>query len=211
MAKGKKKGNKRQFTNFELENEEVDEKKAQEALKFAEADEEESEEEVDEGPRKAASATDGLIEVANPNRGGAVSAVSAKKVDLNKKVELSRRQREELQKEEARRRYQKLHAEGKTDEAKADLARLAIIKRKREADRAKREAEEKARKEMGASKKKAKDDEKEVEAVTSKLSSMEIKKMKPPQLKEALKERSLPIQGNKADLVKRLVEYENGR
>lgn len=40
--------------------------------------------------------------------------------------------REAIEKEQARQRYEKLHAEGKTDEARADLARLAIVKKQRE-------------------------------------------------------------------------------
>ena len=40
--------------------------------------------------------------------------------------------REAIEKEQARQRYEKLHAEGKTDEARADLARLAIIRKQRE-------------------------------------------------------------------------------
>nr|XP_017109783.2 28 kDa heat- and acid-stable phosphoprotein [Drosophila bipectinata] len=84
-----------------------------------------------------------LIEIENPNRlskntsaqgnGGAVP-----------KPELSRREREEIEKQKARRRYEKLHAQGKTTEAKADLARLALIRQEREAAAAKREAEKKA-------------------------------------------------------------------
>ena len=35
----------------------------------------------------------------------------------------------------------KLHAEGKTDEARNDLARLAIIREQREAERARKQAE----------------------------------------------------------------------
>lgn len=40
--------------------------------------------------------------------------------------------REEIEKQKAKERYMKLHLEGKTDQAKADLARLAIIKKQRE-------------------------------------------------------------------------------
>ena len=40
--------------------------------------------------------------------------------------------REAIEKEQARQRYEKLHAEGKTDEARADLARLAIVRKQRE-------------------------------------------------------------------------------
>lgn len=50
--------------------------------------------------------------------------------------------REELEKQEARRRYQALHLAGKTEEAQADLARLAIIRRQRE-EAAKKKEEEK--------------------------------------------------------------------
>lgn len=40
--------------------------------------------------------------------------------------------REELEKQQARARYNALHIAGKTDEARADLARLAIIRQQRE-------------------------------------------------------------------------------
>ncbi|GAA5864916.1 hypothetical protein JCM1840_004948 [Sporobolomyces johnsonii] len=77
----------------------------------------------------------------------------SKPANLNKgaPVVMSRREREEKQKAEAKERYQKLHAAGKTDEARADLARLAAIRKQREAakaakekDAASKEAEQKA-------------------------------------------------------------------
>ena len=46
-----------------------------------------------------------------------------------------------MQAQQAKERYQKMHAEGKTDEAKADLARLSLIKEKREQEAARRKAE----------------------------------------------------------------------
>lgn len=46
---------------------------------------------------------------------------------------------------EAKRKYQALTAAGKTDEAKADLARLAIIRQQREEAAKKREMELKGR------------------------------------------------------------------
>ena len=60
--------------------------------------------------------------------------------------QLSRREREAVQAQQAKERYQKMHAEGKTDEAKADMARLKLIREKRDAEAARRqaEAEEKA-------------------------------------------------------------------
>lgn len=60
--------------------------------------------------------------------------------------------REQLEKQRAIANYQKLHAAGKTDEARADLARLAIIKQQRE-EAAKRREEEKRQKEMAQQKK----------------------------------------------------------
>lgn len=44
-----------------------------------------------------------------------------------------------------------------------------------------------------------------------KISSMEIKKMNGDALKEALKERNLDVQGQKKDLMKRLIDYEAAR
>lgn len=83
---------------------------------------------------------DGLIEINNPNR----TRKTTKKVtelDSTSQTTLSRREREELEKQEAQVRYQKLHAEGKTEQAQRDLARLAIIRKQREeAARKKEEA-----------------------------------------------------------------------
>lgn len=55
--------------------------------------------------------------------------------------QLSRREREAIEAQQARERYMKLHAEGKTEEARADLARLALVRERREAERARKEAE----------------------------------------------------------------------
>ena len=57
----------------------------------------------------------------------------------------SRKEREARQAEEARIRYQEMHLAGKTAEAKADLARLAEVRRRREeaAQRAKKDKEDK--------------------------------------------------------------------
>ena len=51
---------------------------------------------------------------------------------------------ETAEKEAAARRYEKLQAEGKTDQAIKDLARLEIIRKQREESKKKREAEEAA-------------------------------------------------------------------
>ncbi|KAI9429019.1 casein kinase substrate phosphoprotein PP28-domain-containing protein, partial [Lactarius indigo] len=75
--------------------------------------------------------------IANPNRLTKKLNIS----DLSAPRELTRREREQKEKQEAKDRYWKLHLEGKTDQAKADLSRLARIREEREAAAAKRKAE----------------------------------------------------------------------
>ncbi|XP_011859548.1 PREDICTED: 28 kDa heat- and acid-stable phosphoprotein-like [Vollenhovia emeryi] len=113
--------------------------------------ESESESETEAGKAKG---VENLIQVENPNR---VQKKTKKLSQLNQsldtaKPELSRREREQLEKQRAYANYQKLHAAGKTDEARADLARLAIIKQQRE-EAAKRREEEKKQKEIAQQKK----------------------------------------------------------
>ncbi|CAG8790971.1 10354_t:CDS:2, partial [Dentiscutata erythropus] len=84
-----------------------------------------------------------IIGSENPNR--------AKKDNLraseisNAPREMTRREREAAEKEAARQRYWKLHLEGKTEQAKSDLARLAIIKKQREEAAIQRKAEAEAK------------------------------------------------------------------
>ncbi|CAJ0763003.1 9176_t:CDS:2, partial [Entrophospora sp. SA101] len=81
-----------------------------------------------------------LIEIDNPNR--TLRKDNLKASDMsNITPEMSRREREAAEKEAARQRYWKLHKEGKTEQAKTDLARLAIIKKEREEAAMKRKAE----------------------------------------------------------------------
>lgn len=108
--------------------------------------ESESEEESDDNKKGVA----GLIQIENPNR----RQLKAKKLatlnetlDTAEPAQLSRREREELERQRKKLHYQKLQAEGKTDEARADLARLAIIKQQR-AEAAKKREDEKKEKEM---------------------------------------------------------------
>ncbi|KAJ7701509.1 casein kinase substrate phosphoprotein PP28-domain-containing protein [Mycena rosella] len=77
----------------------------------------------------------------NPNHVGKKMNIS----DLGAPRELSRREREQKEKQDAKDRYWKLHVAGKTDEAKADLGRLAKIRAEREAAAAKRQAETEAK------------------------------------------------------------------
>ena len=51
----------------------------------------------------------------------------------------SRRERESMEAAQAKERYRKLHEAGKTDEAKADLARLRLIREKRETEAARKQ------------------------------------------------------------------------
>ncbi|XP_059413306.1 28 kDa heat- and acid-stable phosphoprotein-like [Carassius carassius] len=85
-----------------------------------------------------------LIEIENPNR----AAQKTKKVtdiELEGPRQLSRREREEIEKQKAKERYMKMHLVGKTDQAKNDLARLAIIRKQREEAARKKEEERKAK------------------------------------------------------------------
>uniref|UniRef100_A0A9J7XZK9 Pdgfa associated protein 1a n=1 Tax=Cyprinus carpio carpio TaxID=630221 RepID=A0A9J7XZK9_CYPCA len=141
------KGRGKQFSNPE----EIDrqmkaqrEKEENEGAERGSSSESEEESSSDDEPKKKG--IEGLIEIENPNR---VSQKSKKvvEIDVNAPKELSRREREEIEKQKAKERYMKLHLEGKTDQARADLARLAIIKKQREdaarkRDELRKEAEE---------------------------------------------------------------------
>lgn len=106
------------------------------AIRNGDVVEQDSDEEQTIGPVKPkgdSSGTKGLIKTENPN--------AVKRDEAKEGVEMSRRQREELDKQAAKRRYEELHKAGKTDEAKADLARLEEVKQRR-ADATKKKAEE---------------------------------------------------------------------
>ncbi|CAM9907500.1 unnamed protein product [Chrysoparadoxa australica] len=148
----------------------------------------------------------GIIETQNPN---AISKANKMKKVKNldadaAPVELTRREREAVEAQARKDHYEKLHKEGKTDEAKSDLARLAEVKARREAALAKKLKAEEA----------AKDAEDKVKAAAGKddkdsgfpvFSAIEIKKMNPAKLKEVLKERGESTQGSKKDLQTRLL------
>ncbi|KAM6956917.1 pdgfa associated protein 1b [Aplochiton taeniatus] len=87
---------------------------------------------------------EGLIDIENPNR---VVQKSKKVTDieLDEPRQLSRREREEIEKQKAKEHYMKMHLAGKTDQAKADLARLAIIRKQREEAARKKEEERKGK------------------------------------------------------------------
>ncbi|KAI1848427.1 hypothetical protein JX266_005733 [Neoarthrinium moseri] len=66
---------------------------------------------------------------------------------------MSRKERESMEAQQAKERYRKLHEAGKTDEAKADLARLRLIREKREAEAARKQAEREEQEAQNAAKK----------------------------------------------------------
>ncbi|GAV64030.1 PP28 domain-containing protein [Cephalotus follicularis] len=108
-------------------------------------EESESEEEVEEEAEKR-KGIQGIIDIENPNLVKPKN-VKAKDVDIGKTTELSRREREEIEKQKAHERYMRLQEQGKTEQAKKDLERLALIRQQR-ADAAKKREEEKAAKEL---------------------------------------------------------------
>ncbi|XP_073684508.1 pdgfa associated protein 1a [Garra rufa] len=157
MPRGGKKGHKgrgKQFSNPEEIDRQMKAQRELEANGGAERESSsESEEETssdEEQPKRKG--VEGLIDIENPNR---VSHKSKKvvEIDVNAPKELSRREREEIEKQKAKERYMKLHLEGKTEQARADLARLAIIKKQRE-DAAKKRDELRKEKEAEEAKSK---------------------------------------------------------
>ncbi|XWS52129.1 hypothetical protein CRYUN_Cryun11dG0040600 [Craigia yunnanensis] len=116
-------------------------KKQEAEVEEEEEESEEEVEEVEEEPEKR-KGTQGLIEIENPNLAKQKN-VKAKDVDMGKTTELSRREREEIEKQKAHERYMKLQEQGKTEQARKDLDRLALIRQQR-ADAAKKREEEKA-------------------------------------------------------------------
>ncbi|XP_009792986.1 uncharacterized protein [Nicotiana sylvestris] len=111
----------------------------------SEESEEESEEDSD-GETEKRKGTEGIIEIQNPNLVKPKN-VKAKNVDIEKTTELSRREREEIEKQQAHERYMRLQEQGKTEQARKDLDRLALIRQQR-AEAAKKREEEKAAKEQ---------------------------------------------------------------
>lgn len=157
MPRGGKKGHKgrgKQFSNpEEIDRQMKAQRELEEGAGAEKGSSSESEEESSsDDDSKRRSGVEGLIEIENPNR---VSQKSKKvtELDLNAPRELSRREREEIEKQKSKERYMKLHYEGKTEQARADLARLAIIRKQRE-EAAKKKEE--LRKEKEAEEAKAK-------------------------------------------------------
>ncbi len=114
----------------------------------------------------------------------------------------------------------KLQAAGQTQEAKDDLARLAEVRKRREAaaiaggssglpgapDKVNEsESDGQNKVEEGDSRK---DDSEIGKNDFPKLDALQIKKMNPTKLKELLKQRGESLQGSKKDLMMRLLAWE---
>ncbi|KAM1123534.1 hypothetical protein ACFX13_004994 [Malus domestica] len=128
----------RTFSKREAERDEVE-------VDFVASSEEESGDES-EGHEEKKKGIQGIIEIENPNL-VKPKTVKARDVDMGRTTELSRREREELEKQRARERYMRLQEQGKTEQARKDLERLALIREQR-AEAAEKREEEKAAKEQ---------------------------------------------------------------
>ncbi|CAI9783698.1 unnamed protein product [Fraxinus pennsylvanica] len=124
-------------------------KKVEAELEEEERSEEESEEESEDEAGAGAEkqkGTQGIIQVDNPNLTKPKN-VKARDIDMEKTTELSRREREEIERQQAHERYMRLQEQGKTEQARKDLERLALIRQQR-AEAAKKREEEKTAKEQ---------------------------------------------------------------
>jgi hypothetical protein len=188
------------------------------ASRRAEADSDDEDNGANEQVNRAAKGVSDLNVGENPNRAA-------------EEKPMTRKQREQADKERKAAEYRRRHELGLTDEYKRDMAKLAEVKRRREEAEAKaaaakelaelEESNRKAKVEAanledsdsdsdGDEKKKKKKKSKKKSDVP-KLDKIVIKKMKPAQLKEALKERGCDIQGNAKTLTKRLLDFEASR
>ncbi|EQC38114.1 hypothetical protein SDRG_04544 [Saprolegnia diclina VS20] len=171
---------------------------------FEEAEEEKPAAEAVRAPKPKG--VQSLIQVQNPNLQNASNKVMKAKdmVGDAEPQQLTRREREAIEKEAKAAAYMKRHLAGETAEAKKDLSRLEEVRKRREdaARRKKEEEEAEAAKQKKASKTSKVDDD-------DVLDARAIKALKPNVLKDKLKERGLSIQGQKNDLIQRLIDYEN--
>jgi len=185
-------------------------------------------EESHEKKERKAKGLEGIIEIDNPNKTRGSGMVKIKDLASTPTEQMTRKQREEAEKAAKAAAYRKRHEMGLTEEYKRDMAKLAEVRKRREEAEARAKAqtdmenaveeerkkkaaeagalnEEDGKKSKSSKKKKSKDDD------IPKLDKIAIKKMKPTQLKEALKARGLEIQGNAKQLTERLLEYEKKR
>ncbi|KAG1656269.1 heat- and acid-stable phosphoprotein [Nymphon striatum] len=154
------KGQRRHFTSIEQVEADKEKEERQKNWKKTKDDDDDDEEGSEEESSSEESSSDEdnakakgvshLIEVSNPNycnmnKAKKLSQLDEKAPDDSAaKPQLTRREREEIEKQQAKAKYNALHAAGKTEEARTDLARLAIIRQQREDAAKKKEVEKKA-------------------------------------------------------------------
>lgn len=198
---------------IELRNSRVAQFDAARAKRRAEADDEDGENE---------GAPEGEEEV---NEGVKALKIAKEEAKSTEPRPMTRKEREEKEKERKAADYRRRHELGLTEEYKRDMAKLQEVKKRREdAEQraaAEKEVETELEKEIKAEaaaaikneedNKKKKSSKKKKGEEIPKLDKIAIKKMKPSQLKDALKLRGLEIQGNAKALTERLLTYETGR
>lgn len=153
------------------------------------------------------------METGNLNTKGPPKMHSIKTLNPEKSVaEMSRKEREQHEAEKRKEKARKAYEDGTSEQAMKDKARLDEVKARREKARLEREAsasiEKKQEESIFAARAEAEAAEEAADdqgdAELEMFTSIQIKKMNPKQLKEALKARDLPIQGSKKDLAARL-------
>jgi len=172
-----------------------------------------------EKPKKPKGAA-GVLKTANPNDQRQERGIKIK--DMAKMAaadgeaaapRLTRKEREAQEAERKKAAYDKLHAEGKTDEYQRDMERLKAAKARREAQEAERKAAAEREAELEEERRIAAEMEQldiEENGVGGfpKLEARDVKKYNGKQLKDALKERGLDTQGQKKDLIARLLAFQ---
>ncbi|KAL0283890.1 UNVERIFIED_CONTAM: heat- and acid-stable phosphoprotein, partial [Sesamum angustifolium] len=94
-------------------------KKEEAEVEEDERSDEESVEESEDETEKT-KGTQGVIQIENPNLVKPKN-LKARDVDIEQTTELSRREREEIERQRAHERYMRLQEQGKTEQARKDL------------------------------------------------------------------------------------------
>ncbi|EAY98696.1 hypothetical protein OsI_20626 [Oryza sativa Indica Group] len=142
IAAGTSAGRPKSFKKKQSEKEVYD--RRQESDEEYDRSQESDEEESDNFQKNKHKGTEGLIEIENPNLVKPKN-IKAKDIDIGRTSDLSRHEREELEKQKSHERHMKLQEQGKTEQARKDLERLTLIRQQR-AEAAKKREEEKAAK-----------------------------------------------------------------
>lgn len=122
--------------------------KVPEAGDLPSSDEESSDDNMPANPNHTAKARTQAAKAPVDPEAAPAAAAAAKGKGKQDTSQLSRREREAFEKQQAKERYDKLHAEGKTDQARADLERLKLVRERREGEAARKKAEAEERAEL---------------------------------------------------------------